>query len=389
MRIRKRSLCEQAVWLVVCGLMLFVWDACSLRREAAGQDAFENDVYLPRHATGFRIKGLAEGKSTLVCIGNPWQGAEDVEQAYFIRRENEAVPDGFDGVVIPAGVRRVVCMSSGYVAMLDALGLAECVVGVSGLDFIHCPTIVARRDSVCEMGVEIDYEQLLTLKPDVVMLYGVNEGQTLLTDKLTELGIPYIYIGEYLEETPLGKAEWLRVVAELTDTPERGEQVFNGIEDRYNALCEQVNGVTERPSVMFNTPWNDTWFMPSPRNYMVAFVEDAGGRYVYTQASGASASSSTVGLETAYALLNEADVWLNPGSVTTLDELIAQNSHFANAKAVRRHTVYNNNLRLNAYGGNDFWESSVVYPDRVLRDLITILHPEILSEEFCYYRRLN
>ena len=127
----------------------------------------------------------------------------------------------------------------------------------------------------------MNYELLLGLKPDVVLLYGIGDAQTAVTDKLKELYIPYMYVGEYLEESPLGKAEWLVALAELTDSREKGIEIFREIPKRYQVLKALTESVEQRPTVMLNTPWNDSWVMPSTQSYMAQLVTDAGADYIY------------------------------------------------------------------------------------------------------------
>lgn len=356
-------------------------------KNATSIAAFTKSVYTPEYAAGFEIAGADDSQSTIIRIFNPWQGANDVEMLYFIARNGERPPRDFDGVTIPAGARRIVCMSSSYIAMLEALGQTERVVGVSGIDFISNSYVTANRANIKDVGSEINYEVLAGLAPDLVLLYGIGDSQSTVTDKLKELNIPYMYMGEYLEESPLGKAEWLMAIAEVTDCREAGGKVFEAIPQRYHALKQLTAGVEERPTVMLNTPWNDSWVMPSVKSYAAQLIEDAGGDYIYKKNT--SNSSLPIGLETAYGLIREADVWLNVGMATTLGELKAMNPQFTDAKAIREDKVYNNNLRLTAGGGNDYWESAVVHPDIVLRDLIRIFHPELVSGDLYYYRHLE
>lgn len=356
-------------------------------KNATSIAAFTKSVYTPEYAAGFEIAGADDSQSTIIRIFNPWQGANDVEMLYFIARNGERPPRDFDGVTIPAGARRIVCMSSSYIAMLEALGQTERVVGVSGIDFISNSYVTANRANIKDVGSEINYEVLAGLAPDLVLLYGIGDSQSTVTDKLKELNIPYMYMGEYLEESPLGKAEWLMAIAEVTDCREAGGKVFEAIPQRYHALKQLTAGVEERPTVMLNTPWNDSWVMPSVKSYAAQLIEDAGGDYIYKKNT--SNSSLPIGLETAYGLIREADVWLNVGMATTLGELKAMNPQFTDAKAIREDNVYNNNLRLTAGGGNDYWESAVVHPDIVLRDLIRIFHPELVSGDLYYYRHLE
>ena len=243
-------------------------------------EAFNQDIYTPEYASGFKILGADNVQSTLIQVFNPWQGAKDVEMSYFISRNGEQAPAGFTGPTIPAGAKQIVCMSSSYIAMLDALGQVYRIVAVSGINYIANPYILAHKDSIKDMGPEMNYELLLGLKPDVVLLYGIGDAQTAVTDKLKELYIPYMYVGEYLEESPLGKAEWLVALAELTDSREKGIEIFREIPKRYQVLKALTESVEQRPTVMLNTPWNDSWVMPSTQSYMAQLVTDAGADYI-------------------------------------------------------------------------------------------------------------
>ncbi|WP_368126527.1 ABC transporter substrate-binding protein [Bacteroides faecis] len=369
---------------ILASLLLLV--SCVSNKKTS-LEAFNQDIYTPEYASGFKILGADNVQSTLIQVFNPWQGAKDVEMSYFISRNGEQAPAGFTGPTIPAGAKQIVCMSSSYIAMLDALEQADRIVAVSGIDYVSNPYIIAHKDSIKDMGPEMNYELLLGLKPDVVLLYGIGDAQTAVTDKLKELSIPYMYVGEYLEESPLGKAEWMVALSELTDSREKGIEIFSEIPKRYQTLKDLTASVEQRPTVMFNTPWNDSWIMPSTKSYMAQLVNDAGADYIYKENT--SNSSAPIGLETAYGLIQKADYWINVGMASTLDELKAVNPKFTDAKSVREKTAYNNNLRLTATGGNEYWESAVIRPDIVLRDLIHIFHPELVSDSLYYYRHLE
>lgn len=376
---------KQSIYTFILFSLLFLTSCISNKKTSL--EAFNQDIYTPEYAAGFKILGATNVQSTLIQVFNPWQGSKEVEMSYFISRNGEQAPTGFTGPTIPAGAKRIVCMSSSYIAMLDALGQVNRIVAVSGIDYVSNPYILAHKDSIKDMGPEMNYELLLGLKPDIVLLYGIGDAQTAITDKLKELSIPYIYMGEYLEESPLGKAEWMVVLSELTDSREKGIEIFSEIPKRYLSLKALTESVGQCPTVMFNMPWNDSWVMPSTKSYMAQLVADAGAEYIYKENS--SNSSTPIGLETAYELIQKADYWINVGSATSLDELKTVNPKFADAKAVRERTVYNNNLRLTPTGGNDYWESAVVRPDMVLRDLIHIFHPELVPDSLYYYRHLE
>ena len=130
--------------------------------------------------------------------------------------------------------------------------------------------------------------------------------------------------------------------------------------------------------------------MASTESYVARLIADAGGDYIYRKNT--SNRSQPIDLEEAYLLTAQADMWLNAGSASSLGELKSQYPKFAGTRCVRTGAVYNCNKRLNAAGGNDYWESGVVRPDAVLHDLIAIMHPEVLADddrELYYYQRLE
>lgn len=376
----------------IIALFCAVLTACA-GEKTASLDEFSSVKYQPQYASGFRILEADDRQSSVIEITDPWQGAQDYMQTLFVARNGEVPPTTFAGETIKAPVKRAICLSSSYVAMFDAVGKAECVVGVSGIDFISNRYVNEHRDSIADVGYDsnIDFEKIVAMRPDVVLIYGVAGEESQLTSKLMELGIPYMYMGDYVENSPLGKAEWLHVIAELTDSQSTADELFDRIRHNYETLAAKVRShMTEHhdriPQVMLNTPYRDIWFMPSAESYMVRLIRDAGGdTYTPTQTGTASLP---VDLEKAYLLAREADFWLNTGASNTLDELKSQNPRFAGMPAVRQHRVYNCNRRRTPAGGSDFWESGIIHPDIVLRDLVSILHPEIIDADLYYYEQL-
>lgn len=346
---------------------------------AGKQAAHGTIVYAPHSAEGFRIVGT-EGESTILRILSPWAGAsgEGAIREVFIARGGEKAPEGFKGSVVESNPERVICLSSSHIAFMDALGVDDRVVGVSGADYITNPHIRhgIANGSIREIGYDnaINYELIAALRPDVALIYGTTGENTTLTGKLTELGIPYLYMGEQTERTPLGKSEWMVAVGELFDLREEAVDLFGQIGERYESMRLAMLGVEHKPKVMFNSPYKDVWFVPADESYIVRLVEDAGGEYICKGSS--SRTSRPISGESAYVWLSQADVWLNPNEARTMGQLVAANPKFAQVGVVRRGQVYNCTAISTPAGGSDFWESGAVWADVVLADLIAILHPE-------------
>lgn len=336
-----------------------------------GAESFTNSLYTPKYASGFTIDADEMG-NTLVRVTRPWQGDALKEQTLAIFA-NDAAAEGYEGEYIVGHANRVVCMSTSYIAMLDVIDRVDAVVGVSGKQYIMNEAVVSNAD-VRDVGYDsnLNYETLVMLDPDVVLMYGVTAENGAVTAKLRDLGIPYLYLGDYTEQSPLGKAEWLVAVAEIMGCREHGIERFSEIEARYNDIKARVAHADNAPKVMFNLPYQDVWYMPSDDSYMVQLLEDAGGEYIYKGVN-LTGGSKTVSLEEAYLLVSKADIWLNVGQCSTLEELRRSAPHFVTTSVVKSGEVYNNNRRRTLAGGSDFWESAIVRPDVVLEDMATII----------------
>lgn len=375
--------------IFLAGLCMIMLSCTSHRTHPDNLSDYSVSLYSPSEASGYSITGKDGSESTLISVSDPWQGADSVCSRLFIARAGDDAPLAFEGQVLDGEAHRIVAMSSTHIAMLDALGATDRIVGVSGIDYVTNPTIRKRRESLVDVGYEgnIDYEALLSSDPDIVLLYGVN-GASTMEGKLRELGIPFLYIGDYLEESPLGKTEWLVPLAEIIGQRKKGEEKFADIAERYNTLKRKVaENAIDSPSVMLNVPYGDSWFMPSASSYMARLISDAGGNYIYTKDTGNR--STPIDLEEAYKLTSDVDFWLNTDRMESLSELAAKCPKFTDTRVMRNGYVFNNTKRANSAGGNDFYESGVTHPDIILRDLIHIFHPELSDSALFYYKKLN
>lgn len=377
---------------------LFIILLCTIgwschREEPFDAGLFSEELYSPRYATGFSLLSTEQGDATLLVVNKPWQGSMGEQRMLLIDPEERFGNVSHPSVQrISGSVERVVCLSSSYIAMLDAIGQVDKVVGVSGKEFIYNEKI-SSAEHIGDVGYDsvFNMELLLSLNPDLVLLYGIS-AKSIIEERLQQFHIPYIYIGEYLEPSPLGKAEWIVAIAEIVGLREQGEECFKHIEERYNTLCQRVRQHTQDkstlPRVLLNTPYRDVWYLPAPESYMVQLIEDAGG-FAYTEGE-VGDTTTPIGIEQAYSYAQEADLWLNVGSCESLAELKATNPHFSSTRLVTEQRVYNNTLRRTPSSGSDFWESGVVKPDVILEDLIRIIHPTLLpTEELYYYKQLK
>lgn len=285
-----------------------------------------------------------------------------------------------DTITVESPFSRIVCMSSSFVAALSAVGKDSVVVGVSGLNYLSNEVV---RSNAREVGYEAspDYETIISLEPDLVVAYSTSGSTPAYVTRLRDMGLRVFLVSDFLEEHPLARAEYVKLFGALTGSLDRAGEFFNEVCANYEALTSDVHDV-KPVKVLINIPYSDQWFIPGEDNYTSRLVKDAGGVILGSKPS--QSESSVITLEDAFMLSTEADVWLHPGSCSSIEELKSVNPLFKEFPVIGKR-VYNNTLRSNSEGGNDFWETGAMRPDLILSDLISILHPEVKKDSLHFY----
>lgn len=320
------------------------------------------------YAELFEISKTADGDDMLISI-SPADGSRDT-------------------LIISQPVTKVVCMSSTHVPAFDAVGADSLIRGVSGLRYISTPGLLQLGDKVSEVGYDElpDYEKIISINPDVVLASQTGASVPAYVTKLRSLGVRVFMIYDNFENHPLARAEYIRPLACIAGHLDKADSLFNGICGRYNAIAAKVIDVPVK-KVLMNTPYADQWFIPGKDSYMARFIQDAGGEIL---GSKEGRESSVISVEQALTLSSQADFWLHPGTLRSKDALLREHPLFASfAVTDKPHSLWNNTLRSNDAGGNDFWEGGAMHPDLVLEDLAVILHPELFKEELTYYLELE
>ncbi|HNR28145.1 MAG TPA: ABC transporter substrate-binding protein [Bacteroidales bacterium] len=323
---------------------------------------------------------------------------------YIVREEGEKVLYLTDPVTynttrhVVNKVRNVVCLSSTHIAYLDAINETSSIVGVSGAQYIYNKNI---RKAV-DLGYEsaIDYEALLQLKPDIVFAYAIHGESADYIEKIKQLGLNVVQIPEYLENHPLGKAEFLVAFASFFDKELMAIEQFSKISHTYLEYCklaketvttqnpaESANGGFEPVKVLVNAPFKDVWYVPGTDSHLQILVKDAGGMIL---GSKPGVKTTAMSVEQAYLYAQQADFWINTNQYEDLASLARLDPRFAEAPAFRNGNVWNNNLRSTPEGGSDYFESGAVNPHLILADLIAIFYPQALPKHmFNYYRKVG
>jgi iron complex transport system substrate-binding protein len=320
---------------------------------------------------------------TILTIKNPWQGANNLNQNYYLFPRGFKIPDQIDStMVIFVPLRKIICMSTTHLAMISALGKGNSVSGMSGTGFIYEKNLAGKVEKglIYDVGYEanLNKEMILKISPDLIMMYGIGSESAGYVGKIKELGVKVIFNADYLEKDPLSKAEWIKVFGALFCKEILADSIYSNEVKKYNDLKKYINQkIISRPRVLLGLPFKDTWYISPGNSFISKLISDAGGDYLWRNTD--SDISMPMGIENVYMQALNADFWLNIGSVVSKNEISAIDERLGDLPCFKNGNLYNNNKRITISGGNDYWESGSVYPHLILKDIASILHPDLFD----------
>lgn len=279
---------------------------------------------------------------------------------------------------------KIASLSSVFSGFLCEIEAQNSIIAVDDISFLSNPNLLTRNPTSVSTGGVINAELLISLHPDLIIHSGYGEISSILQDKLKSLNIPLFLCNNYLEENPLGRAEWIKAFGILSGKKEEAFSLFNKIESEYNALKGKT--YPHQPRVMIGILFGGIWDVPAAQSYTAQLVQDAGGDYIWK--NNGEAGRIPLSLETVAQTALNADIWLHPGAYKTLANMQSVEPRYADFSAFKNRMVFNNNKQVNTKGGNAFWETAPVRPQVVLRDLIQIFHSDSM-QNLVYYQKLE
>lgn len=366
-------------WLTGCALLCagaFIWNGCT--KKSAGETAAAEGTTYARYFAVTEHDTLVNGTThdyRELVIYNPWEEGRPVLQRYYLCK-NAATPVPTDGQRVQVPVTRIAtgsCTHIGYIAYLDA---TDALCGVTDKYLVYTPL----SDEVVNLGdcMVPDAERFLSVQPEVVFMstYSTNDAATI---RLQKAGLTVVPVMEWLENDPLGRAEWIRFFGAFLDLDTRADSLFARAETNYNLLKTSVeeSGLAQSKSILSGGSFRGTWYVPSGTTYMGRLFADAGAAYAYSDDR--TNGSVPLSIEQVLANFKDADVWVGAPAMTMheLEEMDSKHTWF---KAWQDSTVYTFKARTTPTGGNDFWEAGVCEPDCILADLISVLYPTLQKE---------
>ncbi len=360
---------------------------------------FQNGVdYFPQkttvaYAEGFTIDYYDNFK--VITVTQPWSGSTESYQYILLQCGTTLEIDQSDAIVVEVPIKSIATMSSTYFTFLEEINKLDTLVGIDDATYVVNPTIqaMAADGSLTLIGGGagggiVNVEAALDLNPDIIMTSASGMPEYDAHPKLLEAGLSVVLNSDYLETSPLGRAEWGKFIAAFYNMEAQAAQTFDAKVSQYETLTNLVAGIEERPTVFANTDYQGTWYVPGGASYAAIFMRDAGADYIWQE--DASSGALPLAFEVVYDQAKDADYWINVGFASDLAGLLAMDARYGDFTAVQNGHVFNYNKVVNANGGVDYYESGVANPHLVLADLIKIFHPDLLPDyAFTYYQILQ
>ena len=368
-------------YILVCFSFLIILFSCQFEKIRSDNKNEENTKI--NFAKGFQIEDQNEIQK--IIIKSPYQNSEEVFE-YLLSRNKNLKKE----LRIP--ISRIVVTSTTHIPMIELLNEENSIVGFPNASYISSQKTRQRVEQgfIKEIGKEnlLNTEVLLNLQPDLVLGYSVSTADKSL-EIIKKSGIPVIYNGDWLEETPLGRAEWIRFFGVLYDKQKMADSIFKTIETAYLEVKQLALKTSEKPTILSGAVMSkDIWNLPGGESFVAQFLADANLDYLWKNSKGKG--SLSLSFESVFERAKEADFWIAPGHFSSKTEMLEHNKLYAEFKAFKKDNIYTSTLKKGKTGGVIYYELAPTRPDLVLKDLIKIAHPELLPNyELTFFEKMN
>lgn len=370
--------------IILFAYFFFVLIACSNSKQETPNSSIENRLAIPLDfAQNFTVE--QQGNYTILSIKSAWKGAQDQFQ-YVLYPKAEAAPTNFPNAIkVAVPVERILCTSTVDVAFLDFLDATDKIVAISNGDFVYHEGIQNRLKSgdLLDVGANnaLDYEKALMTNPDIALVYSIGDKE--LYSKFQELAIAPVLLADFMETNPLGRAEWAVFVAYFLGKEAVAIQKFKKIAAEYEALKLQAADYSSQPTVLTGAVYKGTWHIAGGKSLMATLIKDAAAQYLW--ADNQELSGVPLDFEAVYNKGLNADFWINMSHFSSKKALQESESKYHLFKAFEENRLYNYYKRATKNGGSDIFESAIVNPHLLLKDMIQIFHQPTVSKDSLYY----
>lgn len=334
------------------------------------------------YAEGFLIK--ENGNHAILEIKSPWPESDQTFTYILISKEEAAkttfITDKYDGIIITP-IQKIVVTSTTHIPALELLNVENTLVGFPGTDYISSKKTRVRIDNktVRELGrnEDINTEVLLDTNPNIVVAFGV-DGKSKSLETIKKANIPVIYNGDWVEKSPLAKAEWIKFFGALYNKEKKADSIFKNIEKDYNNAKALALNAKNKPTILCGAMHKDIWYLPNGTSTEAKLLKDANTNYLWNDTT--EKGSIALNFEIVFSKAKLADLWLSPSYYSSKEALVKSSTHYSKFYAFNNDAIYTFSNTTGKTGGVLYYELGTARPDLVLKDIIKICHPELLPD---------
>ncbi len=341
-----------------------------------------------KYASVFSLKNYTNYK--IVSVKNPFQKSSETFR-YILKEKESTIPDSlkkYTQITVP--IQNIIVTSTTHIPALELLGEEDKLIGFPSCNYISSPKTRAliKQGKIKELNNNqaLNVERILALQPDVLVAFGVN-GLSKPLQTIAKMNIPVLVNGDWMEETALGKAEWIKFFGALFNKEKQADSIFKKIVNSYNKAKLIAQKASTKPSVLTGALQGDKWVLSGGKSWVAQFLKDANSNYLW--ADNNSKGSIKLSYETVLSKGKNVDFWIAPGFYDSKTKL-GENNHYRQFEAFKQDKVFSFTTKKGATGGLLYFELAPQRPDLVLQDLIHILHPELLPNyKNHFFEKLN
>lgn len=362
-------------------MVLTIWSVgCSNKASQQGSKTSDEEPVAIEYAQGFR---MAQGNGYYrIDIVNPWDTTALLHTYLLVDAQSQLPTHLPNGTLIRTPLRNSLVFSSVHSSLLAELQCLDAIGGICDSEYNYIEELQARilAGTLADAGNSTapDIEQIIELNPDAILL---SPFENVRHDRLEKTGIPIIECADYMENTPLGRAEWMRLIGRLYGCEELADSLFMSIKESYLSTKQKVDSAKHKPLVITERRIGQVWYIPGGKSYMAQLLNDAGAQYPWSDNN--NTGSLALSFENVLERGQEADFWLikyhAPQNFTynNLKQEYTPNSRF---KAFNQKQIYGCNTHYMRY-----YEETPFHPERLLKDLGAIFHPTLFEGYTPYY----
>ena len=368
--------------------LLLVIFSFSCKKEILKETAAPISKSTIKYAKGFDIVTINGLKKLIIKTG--YQNTTTVFEYLILNKTAKKATLKNQTIQVP--IKEIVVTSTTHIPMVELLNEESSIVGFPHATYISSEKTRTLIDAgkIKEIGKEnsLNTEILLDLQPELVVGYSITSADKSLTT-VQKAGISVIYNGDWLEETPLGRAEWIKFFGVLYNKEKQADSIFNAIETNYLEAKKIALKATTKPTILSGAIMSkDIWNLPAGESFVAQFLKDANLNYLWKNSKGKG--SLSLSFESVFDTGRTADYWIAPGYFSSKEQLLQSNQIYAEFTAFKNDSIYTPSTKKGKTGGVIYHELAPTRPDLVLKDIIKITNPNLLPNyELTFFEKMQ